>query len=73
MFRCSDCGSTNTYCISTRTRDDGTVWRRRICSECGYRFSTTERYVPNELIVKYGNVKDAGREAIAKDLCSGRR
>jgi len=72
MFKCQNCGSLNTYCIDSYPRSDGTVYRRRICADCAARFSTTERYVPNDLIVKHKSVAVAERISVVKDLCSRR-
>lgn len=40
---CPKCGS-DSYVIETRTVGDGSgeIRRRRVCSKCGYRYSTRE-------------------------------
>lgn len=38
---CGDCGA-NTNVIDTREQADGTIFRTRLCSKCGYRFRTIE-------------------------------
>jgi len=51
-MNCPAC-RTRTRVIETRTSDDHTsVRRRRVCSECGRRFTTYERYAPGDLAVR---------------------
>lgn len=38
---CGDCGA-NTHVLDTREQPDGTIFRTRLCSKCGYRFRTIE-------------------------------
>lgn len=71
-MRCQSCGSLQTYVVDTYCRADGTVGRRRICQDCGYKFNSTERYIPNDLILKCGNLRDAERILVAKNLCAKR-
>ena len=40
---CPECHN-DSYIISTRERNDGTILRRRECQSCGHRFSTMEIY-----------------------------
>ena len=57
-MRCPFCGSLDTQVKDSRPADDGTsIRRRRVCSECGGRFTTFERVQLKELIV----LKRSGR------------
>ena len=38
---CADCGAL-TEVVDIRTKRNGTVWRKRKCTSCGYTFHTTE-------------------------------
>lgn len=64
-MRCSYCGSTNTQVKDSRPSEDHTtIRRRRVCADCGGRFTTFERVQLRELIV----VKKSGRrEAFDRD------
>lgn len=45
-MHCPECESDDTKVIDSRPADDGfAIRRRRSCPECGYRFTTFERYV----------------------------
>ncbi|MCL1891663.1 MAG: transcriptional regulator NrdR [Coriobacteriia bacterium] len=49
---CITCGSDNSRVIDSRSSDDGkAIRRRRICQECGYRFTTYESQKETPLIV----------------------
>lgn len=39
---CAKCGSYSVRTINTEVRKMGQVYRKKICSDCGYRFSTVE-------------------------------
>lgn len=57
-MRCPYCGSTTTQVKDSRPTEDHTaIRRRRICSDCGGRFTTFERIQLRELTV----VKRSGR------------
>ncbi len=57
-MRCPYCGSLNTQVKDSRpSEDNAAIRRRRICSDCGQRFTTFERVQLRELIV----VKRSGR------------
>ena len=57
-MRCPYCGATDTQVKDSRpTEDDNAIRRRRVCVECGGRFTTFERVQLRELIV----VKKSGR------------
>lgn len=38
---CPDCAG-ETRVLNVRTRPDGSLWRRRGCLQCGFRFDTIE-------------------------------
>lgn len=39
--KCMDCGG-KTVVVDSRTQENGTILRRRVCSKCGTRFNTIE-------------------------------
>ncbi len=59
-MRCPKCGCDNDKVIDSRVaRDGGTVRRRRECLACGYRFSTLEGVVPEDMkVVKRGGERE---------------
>ena len=51
-MRCPKCGFDDDKVIDSRVaRDGGTVRRRRECLSCGYRFSTLESVIPEDMKV----------------------
>ncbi|SNZ02984.1 transcriptional repressor NrdR [Persephonella hydrogeniphila] len=55
-MKCPNCGSLNDKVVDTRQSKDGTVIRRRReCLDCGFRFTTYERYEEEKIIVKKKN------------------
>jgi len=59
-MRCPYCGSLETQVKDSRPTDDSTsIRRRRVCPDCGGRFTTFERVQLRELTV----VKRSGRRA----------
>lgn len=57
-MRCPFCGSLDSQVKDSRPADDGaSIRRRRVCTECGGRFTTFERVQLRELTV----VKRSGR------------
>jgi len=51
-MRCPYCGSTNTQVKDSRPSEDhSTIRRRRVCADCGGRFTTFERVQLRELTV----------------------
>ena len=51
-MRCPYCGSTNTQVKDSRPSEDHTtIRRRRVCADCGGRFTTFERVQLRELTV----------------------
>lgn len=60
-MRCPYCGSLDTQVKDSRPTDDSSaIRRRRICPDCGGRFTTFERVQLRELVV----VKRSGRRAV---------
>lgn len=59
-MRCPKCGCQNDKVIDSRAFQDGAgVRRRRECLDCGWRFSTIEGIVPEELkVVKRDNTRE---------------
>jgi transcriptional repressor NrdR len=58
-MKCPYCGAPDTQVKDSRPTDDGTsIRRRRVCSDCGGRFTTFERVQLRELTV----VKRSGRK-----------
>jgi transcriptional repressor NrdR len=59
-MRCPYCSSLNTQVKDSRPSDDhSTIRRRRVCDDCGGRFTTFERVQLRELMV----VKRSGRRS----------
>ncbi|MDP9839035.1 transcriptional repressor NrdR [Neorhizobium huautlense] len=59
-MRCPYCGSEDTQVKDSRPAEDATsIRRRRICPDCGGRFTTFERVQLRELMI----VKKTGRKA----------
>ena len=59
-MRCPFCGSDDTQVKDSRPAEDNTsIRRRRICPDCGGRFTTFERVQLRELMV----LKKTGRKA----------
>jgi len=57
-MRCPYCGSTNTQVKDSRPSEDHTtIRRRRVCADCGGRFTTFERVQLREIVV----IKRSGR------------
>jgi transcriptional repressor NrdR len=57
-MRCPFCGNADTQVKDSRsTEDNSAIRRRRVCSDCGGRFTTFERIQLRELMV----VKKSGR------------
>ncbi|MDR2672118.1 MAG: transcriptional regulator NrdR [Coriobacteriales bacterium] len=62
---CQKCGSVRSRVIDSRPSEDGTrVRRRRVCEDCGSRFTTYETYRSQPLIVKK---KDRSSEQFDRD------
>ncbi len=64
-MKCPNCGSLNDKVVDTRQSKDGTVIRRRReCVDCGFRFTTYERYEEEKIVVKK---KNGTTEPFSKD------
>lgn len=68
-MKCPYCGHENTRVIDSRpTEDDNSIRRRRVCDECGKRFTTYEKIETIPLIVIK---KDDNREAYDRSKVEG--
>ena len=70
-MRCPKCGCDNDKVIDSRAgRDGGTVRRRRECLSCGYRFSTIEGVVPEDIkvIKRNGERQEFDREKLRRGI-----
>lgn len=70
-MRCPFCAADDTQVKDSRPTDDKmSIRRRRICNECGGRFTTFERIQLRELFVikKEGRVEPFDREKIARSI-----
>ncbi len=66
-MKCSFCGSDNTRVIDSRPADDNTsIRRRRLCDDCGKRFTTYEKVetIPLIIIKKDNNREQYDRAKI---------
>ncbi len=59
-MRCPFCGSDNTRVIDSRPADDNnSIRRRRMCDDCGKRFTTYEKVETTPLsVIKKDNVRE---------------
>lgn len=72
-MRCPFCGHSDTSVKDSRTTDDqAAIRRRRICGECGSRFTTFERIQLRDLMVvkKNGEHVPFDREKLVRSLSS---
>lgn len=70
-MRCPYCSSTDSQVKDSRPTDDNTaIRRRRICSDCGGRFTTFERVQLRELIIqkKSGKRVPFDREKLERSI-----
>ena len=70
-MRCPKCGCDNDKVIDSRAgRDGSTVRRRRECLGCGYRFSTLEGVVPEDMkvIKRNGEREEYDREKLRRSI-----
>ncbi len=70
-MKCPKCGSLNDKVVDSRQSKDGTVIRRRReCLECGYRFTTYERFEEEKIIVKKkdGHTEPFNKEKIIRGI-----
>lgn len=69
LMKCPYCSHENTRVIDSRpTEDDSSIRRRRVCDECGKRFTTYEKIETIPLIVIK---KDNNREAYDRSKVEG--
>jgi transcriptional repressor NrdR len=72
-MRCPFCGHSDTSVKDSRTTDDqAAIRRRRICGECGSRFTTFERIQLRDLMVvkKNGEHAPFDREKLVRSVSS---
>lgn len=70
-MKCPFCGFEETQVKDSRTSEDGTlIRRRRLCPECGSRFSTAERIILKDMLVvkKDGTEEPFDREKMKRSL-----
>ena len=70
-MRCPYCGNTETQVKNSRPSEDNTtIRRRRVCPDCGGRFTTFERVQLRELTVvkKSGRREPFDREKLKRSL-----
>ena len=70
-MRCPFCGAIDTQVKDSRSSEDGAaIRRRRVCPECGGRFTTFERIQLRDLTVskKSGRKEVFSREKLARSL-----
>ena len=59
-MRCQYCGSPDSRVVDSRPADDGnSIRRRRVCANCGRRFTTYEKVETKQILVIK---KDSSRE-----------
>ena len=72
-MKCPKCGADNDKVIDTRPSDEGrAIRRRRVCIECEYRYSTTERaeVLGMKVVKQDGTRQDFSREKLMAGLAS---
>jgi transcriptional repressor NrdR len=70
-MRCPNCNKEGDKVINTRTLDnENAIKRRRLCTNCGFRYTTYERYEKENLWVvkKDGSREPFQREKILKGI-----
>ena len=70
-MKCPNCGSLKDKVIDTRQSKDGTVIRRRReCLDCGFRFTTYEKFQEEKILVrkKRGNLEPFNRDKIERGI-----
>ena len=75
-MRCPYCGNDNTQVKDSRpTEDASAIRRRRICPDCGGRFTTFERVQLRELMVtkKSGSKEPFNRDKLARSVYTALR
>ena len=51
-MKCPNCGKQKIWNLDTEETSDGRVRRRKHCKVCGYRFTTYESYIPDDIPVE---------------------
>ena len=70
-MKCLYCGNENTRVIDSRTSEDGlSIRRRRLCENCGKRFTTYEKFETVSLIVvkKDGSRQEFNRQKLVERI-----
>ncbi|MCL2017690.1 MAG: transcriptional regulator NrdR [Alphaproteobacteria bacterium] len=70
-MRCPYCNSNESQVKDSRPNEtDGTIRRRRICNECGARFTTLERVQLRDLMVRKtsGQIEPFDRDKLARSI-----
>ncbi|MGI5845935.1 MAG: transcriptional regulator NrdR [Alphaproteobacteria bacterium] len=70
-MRCPYCNSTESQVRDSRpNEEDGTIRRRRVCSECGAKFTTIERVQLRDIMVRKtgGSLQPFDREKLARSI-----
>jgi len=70
-MRCPKCASTDDKVVDSRISKDGTtIRRRRECSDCGYRYTTTEEILRENLYVikRDGRREDFDKSKVVNSL-----
>ncbi|NMA32452.1 MAG: transcriptional repressor NrdR [Alphaproteobacteria bacterium] len=70
-MRCPYCNSTESQVRDSRpNEEDGTIRRRRVCSECGAKFTTIERVQLRDIMVRKtnGTLQSFDREKLARSI-----
>lgn len=70
-MRCPYCSSTDSRVLDSRPDiEDAIIRRRRVCNQCGARFTTVERVQMRDLMVKKnsGKLEPFDREKLARSI-----
>lgn len=70
-MRCPYCNSSDSQVKDSRpNEEDGTIRRRRVCNECGAKFTTLERVQLRDILVRKsgGTTQPFDREKLAKSI-----
>jgi len=70
-MRCPYCNSSDSQVKDSRpNEEDGTIRRRRVCNECGAKFTTIERVQLRDIMVRKvgGSLQPFDREKLARSI-----
>lgn len=70
-MRCPYCSSLDSFVKDSRpNEEDGTIRRRRVCSDCGAKFTTIERVQLRDLSVRKssGNLESFDRDKLSRSI-----